>query len=66
MEAAADRAPLILIHGAWLSSESWETFADYYRGQGWNVSAPGWPRKAGGWVNGVLAASPVQAGSVST
>ena len=48
MEAAAtDRTPLMLIHGAWLSSRSWETFAEYFRNRGFAVSAPEWPRKQG-------------------
>ena len=37
----------MLIHGAWLSSGSWDTFADYFRGHGFAVSAPEWPRKQG-------------------
>lgn len=48
MEAAAtDRTPLMLIHGAWLSSRSWENFAEYFRNRGFAVSAPEWPRKKG-------------------
>ena len=47
MEAAADRTPLMLIHGAWLSSRSWENFARYFRDRGFAVSAPEWPRKVG-------------------
>jgi pimeloyl-ACP methyl ester carboxylesterase len=39
--------PLILIHGAWLSARSWESFADYFGGRGFAVSAPEWPRKHG-------------------
>jgi pimeloyl-ACP methyl ester carboxylesterase len=46
--AAADRTPLMLIHGAWLSSQSWENFADYFDGRGFAVSAPEWPRKPEG------------------
>ena len=42
-----DRIPLILIHGAWLSSRSWESFADYFGKRGFVVSAPEWPRKDG-------------------
>jgi pimeloyl-ACP methyl ester carboxylesterase len=39
--------PLMLIHGAWLSSNSWENFADYFGKRGFAVSAPEWPRKQG-------------------
>jgi pimeloyl-ACP methyl ester carboxylesterase len=46
--AAADRTPLMLIHGAWLTSESWKNFADYFEGRGFDVSAPEWPRKRQG------------------
>ena len=42
-----DRIPLLLIHGAWLSSRSWENFADYFEKRGFAVSAPEWPRKHG-------------------
>ena len=45
--AAAYRAPLIFIHGAWLSSGSWENFTDYFGSHGFPVSAPEWPRKRG-------------------
>lgn len=48
MEAAASaRTPLMLIHGAWLSSVSWENFAEYFGSRGFAVSAPEWPRKRG-------------------
>lgn len=46
MEATA-RTPLMLIHGAWLTSGSWDTFAEYFRDRGFAVSAPEWPRKQG-------------------
>jgi pimeloyl-ACP methyl ester carboxylesterase len=39
--------PLVLIHGAWLSARSWETFADYFGAHGYVVTAPEWPRKHG-------------------
>jgi pimeloyl-ACP methyl ester carboxylesterase len=45
--AAADRVPLMFIHGAWLSSGSWENFSDYFAHRGFDVSAPEWPRKHG-------------------
>ena len=45
--AHTDRVPLMLIHGAWLSSGSWNNFADYFRDRGFAVSAPEWPRKHG-------------------
>jgi pimeloyl-ACP methyl ester carboxylesterase len=37
----------MLIHGAWLSSASWDNFAGYFRSRGFDVSAPEWPRKEG-------------------
>jgi pimeloyl-ACP methyl ester carboxylesterase len=37
----------MFIHGAWLSSQSWDTFAGYFRDRGYDVSAPEWPRKEG-------------------
>jgi len=38
---------MMLVHGAWLSSRSWENFADYFEKHGFAVSAPEWPRKHG-------------------
>jgi pimeloyl-ACP methyl ester carboxylesterase len=42
-----ERTPLLLIHGAWLSARSWDTFARFFDGRGYDVSAPEWPRKHG-------------------
>jgi len=42
-----DPIPLLLIHGAWLSARSWETYSDYFAKRGFEVSAPEWPRKQG-------------------
>lgn len=39
--------PLVLVHGAWLSSASWENFAGHFAERGFEVSAPEWPRKHG-------------------
>jgi pimeloyl-ACP methyl ester carboxylesterase len=39
--------PLMLIHGAWLSTNSWERFARYFGERGFAVSTPEWPRKHG-------------------
>ena len=48
MEAAAtDHAPLVLIHGAWLTSSSWENFSEHFADRGFAVSTPEWPRKQG-------------------
>jgi len=35
----------MLIHGAWLTSGSWENFSRYFESRGFDVSAPEWPRK---------------------
>jgi hypothetical protein len=37
----------MLVHGAWLSSGSWDNFAGFFRDRGFDVSAPEWPRKEG-------------------
>jgi pimeloyl-ACP methyl ester carboxylesterase len=47
MEASTHRTPMMLIHGAWLSSRSWENFVEYFEPRGFDVSAPEWPRKDG-------------------
>jgi len=41
------RIPLIFVHGAWLSSRSWENYVHYFANRGFAVSAPEWPRKQG-------------------
>jgi len=38
---------VLFVHGAWLSSGSWENFATYFGDKGYAVSAPEWPRKEG-------------------
>jgi alpha-beta hydrolase superfamily lysophospholipase len=47
-DATTAGTPMMFIHGAWLSSGSWDTFADHFRSRGFDVSAPEWPRKQGG------------------
>jgi pimeloyl-ACP methyl ester carboxylesterase len=47
VESTANRTPLMLIHGAWLSARSWDNFAEYFRNRGFDVSVPEWPRKSG-------------------
>ena len=44
---AANLTPVLFVHGAWLSSGSWENFAAYFSNRGYPVSAPEWPRKEG-------------------
>jgi pimeloyl-ACP methyl ester carboxylesterase len=44
---AANLTPVLFVHGAWLSSGSWENFATYFGNRGYPVSAPEWPRKDG-------------------
>jgi pimeloyl-ACP methyl ester carboxylesterase len=39
--------PLVLVHGAWLTSRSWENYVDYFAARGFAVTAPEWPRKHG-------------------
>ena len=34
---------VVMIHGLWMTSRSWEHWADRYRAHGYNVIAPGWP-----------------------
>lgn len=36
---------MVLIHGAWLNSESWDDFKTFFEGQGYDVMAPEWPRR---------------------
>ena len=46
-DTTANRIPLLLIHGAWLSARSWENFEEYFDKRGFAVSVPEWPRKQG-------------------
>jgi pimeloyl-ACP methyl ester carboxylesterase len=46
-ETPNGQIPLTFIHGAWLSSRSWENYSDYFGKRGFAVSAPEWPRKHG-------------------
>jgi pimeloyl-ACP methyl ester carboxylesterase len=39
--------PIVLIHGLWLSAESWQGWADRYRSAGRIVHAPDWPADPG-------------------
>jgi len=48
VDPATHRPPLMFVHGAWLSSSSWDKFGGYFRDRGYEVSAPEWPRKEGG------------------
>ena len=34
---------IVLIHGLWLTSKSWEGWIDRYRKAGYPVLAPAWP-----------------------
>jgi pimeloyl-ACP methyl ester carboxylesterase len=38
---------IMLIHGAWLNSKSWENWKAHYEGKGFTVLAPDWPGDAG-------------------
>lgn len=39
---------MVLIHGAWLTSLSWELWIPYFEERGFEVVAPEWPRKDAG------------------
>ena len=34
---------IVFVHGAWLTSLSWENFAGYFEAKGYTTSAPEWP-----------------------
>ena len=38
---------IVFIHGAWLASNSWDRFAEFFSARGYAALAPEWPRKAG-------------------
>ena len=41
--AQSQQAPILLIHGAWMTPRSWEGFQERYQGRGYEVTAPAWP-----------------------
>ncbi len=38
-----DKAPIVLVHGLWMTPKSWNTWAEYFRARGHEVIVPGWP-----------------------
>jgi len=38
---------IVFIHGAWLASNSWDRFADFFSERGYVALTPEWPRKVG-------------------
>ncbi|MFJ4254307.1 alpha/beta hydrolase [Microbacterium sp. NPDC090003] len=40
---STDKTPIVLIHGLWMTPQSWNTWAERFRAQGHEVIVPGWP-----------------------
>ena len=40
---ATDSPPIVLIHGMWMTSRSWDNWVDHYADRGHRAIAPGWP-----------------------
>lgn len=40
---ATDKAPIVLIHGLWMTPKNWNTWAERFRSLGHEVIVPGWP-----------------------
>ena len=38
-----EKTPIVLIHGLWMTPQSWNTWAEHFRAQGHEVIVPGWP-----------------------
>lgn len=38
-----DKAPVVLVHGLWMTPSSWDTWASRFREKGHEVIVPGWP-----------------------
>ena len=34
---------IVFVHGAWLTSQSWENFTSYFEQKGYTCLAPEWP-----------------------
>ncbi|WP_091227991.1 alpha/beta hydrolase [Microbacterium sp. 3J1] len=41
--STTEKTPIVLIHGLWMTPQSWNTWADRFRAQGHEVIVPGWP-----------------------
>jgi len=41
--ATSKKAPIVLIHGLWMTPSSWDTWAEYFEARGHEVIRPGWP-----------------------
>ena len=40
---ATAKAPIVLVHGLWMTPASWDTWAEHFRAKGHEVVVPGWP-----------------------
>lgn len=40
---SAEAETIVLIHGMWMTSRSWNNWVDDYRDRGYHAIAPGWP-----------------------
>jgi pimeloyl-ACP methyl ester carboxylesterase len=43
MSTQTTKAPIVLIHGLWMTPKSWDTWAERFRAAGHEVIIPGWP-----------------------
>ncbi|MCU1439720.1 MAG: alpha/beta hydrolase [Rhodoglobus sp.] len=43
MNEIAKKAPIVLVHGLWMTPKSWDTWAEFFRSEGHEVIVPGWP-----------------------
>lgn len=41
--ATSTKAPIVLVHGLWMTPKSWDTWANHFRAKGHEVITPGWP-----------------------
>lgn len=41
--STTEKAPIVLIHGLWMTPKRWNTWAERYRALGHEVIVPGWP-----------------------
>jgi pimeloyl-ACP methyl ester carboxylesterase len=44
---AADRTPVVFIHGLWLHASSWQPWCERFDAAGYAARAPGWPHEPG-------------------
>jgi len=63
--AKADDRTVVLIHGLWVTTDSWAGFREAWEAAGWTVVTPTWPVLRGRTAAEINAAPPAELGGLS-